>query len=128
MVNIRASLAKARSAQLFAPSEETVLTNCAKSLFYKDRNWERILRVGLEAGVSSRKIERLSLWLSKNEVDVKRQDAKLLLAALKEHKDFRAECGSILEFPNTLYWKDLYRQITMTPEGARATRRRAKLS
>jgi hypothetical protein len=82
MVNIRASLDEAVRTGLIKAADKRGLSDVAKSLFYKDRTWERILANGPKVGVTRSVIMRLSKWLPDNAIDVKRQDARRLLEAM----------------------------------------------
>lgn len=79
MVNIRATLARAGECGVIDPSVCAALVALAKGLFYPERNYDRLLRVGAARGLASDQCDRLSAWLGSGQVDVKRDDAVELL-------------------------------------------------
>lgn len=85
MVNVRATIAKALQLQLVAPSLATTLVEIAKSLFYKRRTYDAMLRRARELGESHDALHRFAEWLPNGQVDQKRQDALDMLAAMSDH-------------------------------------------
>jgi hypothetical protein len=84
MVNIRSTLAAAASAGLLATQSRDALVRAAKALFYPDRSWHRVLRDGVERGLSEREIEAVRTWLPAGRIDQKRGDALAMLAAMRD--------------------------------------------
>ena len=85
MVNVRATIARALQLELVASPLATMLLEIAKSLFYKDRTYETMLRRAGELGASSDALRSLADWLPLGQVDQKRQDALEMLATMSEH-------------------------------------------
>lgn len=80
MVNIRATLGRAQRSELIDTSMHDALIDIGKSIFFKERSFERMLdlaRSQLQADLTP-----LSRWLSVNRVNVKEDDARALLRRL----------------------------------------------
>ena len=85
MVNVRATIARALQLEEVTPPLATMLLEIAKSLFYKDRSYEEMLRRARELGASHDALRRFSEWLPRGQVDQKRLDALEMLAAMSDH-------------------------------------------
>jgi hypothetical protein len=84
MVNIRATLAAAHSAGIIDTSAHDRLIAHAKALFFPERTWGQIWRAAETGGVSVDAISAARIFVASNAVDVKREDALLLLRTLRE--------------------------------------------
>jgi hypothetical protein len=74
MVNIRATVRAARAAEVIDAKQGDAMIAFAKSLYYGDRNWKRIL-----ANPKFEQNDGFSAWLKANEVDQKQRDALALI-------------------------------------------------
>jgi hypothetical protein len=110
MVNIRATVEKASRCEVLTEKEGDTLTSCAKHLFYKDRTWDVILRVGRDAGLSHHTEKNLRSWLPGNEEDLKQHDARTLISEMLAWHDSGASSRRP-EFPDTLYWQEMKRRV-----------------
>ena len=79
MVNIRATVSAALKAGVISEEQQFQIIAAAKSLYYGDRNWPRILE-DVESGLA----QAVTDWLPGNEVDQKQADAVLLLDRMAE--------------------------------------------
>jgi hypothetical protein len=79
LVNIRATLEAAERGGAIDEAARRQLVEVAKSLFYQDRTWDRLIEA-LPAGGDGR--QRLRSWLKVNKVDRKREDALAMLDAM----------------------------------------------
>ena len=79
MVNIRATVSAALKAGVISEEQQLQIIAAAKSLYYGDRNWPRILE-DVESGLA----QAVTDWLPGNEVDQKQADAVLLLNGMAE--------------------------------------------
>jgi len=86
MVNIRATLAEAARVGVLAPDVAARLTDIAKSLFYKQRAYDAVLRKAAVSGLPAMPLRALAAWFPANRVDQKRHDAEALLAAIRCHR------------------------------------------
>lgn len=79
MVNMRATLEAAERGGVIDAATRRMLVEVAKSLFYQDRTWDRLIDA-LPAGGEGR--QRLRSWLKVDKVDRKREDALKMLDAM----------------------------------------------
>jgi hypothetical protein len=84
MVNVRATLGAARAAGVLAKDEAAGLEGIAKSLFYPDRCYPRILEAALASGMDGLRLAAFREWLPSGRVDQKRCDAIAMLQAIGE--------------------------------------------
>lgn len=82
MVNIRATLDQAARADILTPGSAARLTEIAKSLFYKDRIYEAVLKRAVLCGSAEAPLRDFAVWLPSNRSDQKRRDAEALLTAI----------------------------------------------
>lgn len=84
MVNIRATLDKAVAEGILDPPLAARLTEIGKTLFYKERSWDAILRLAAEGGPRTA-LDDFAARLSGGQVDQKRIDAFEMIAAIHAH-------------------------------------------
>jgi hypothetical protein len=89
MVNIRATLHRAATADVITSSSAEALTALAKRMFYAQRCYPALLEAGADAGLSSAELGRFRVWVSTDRVDQKRADAEQLLEYLTA---WQADC------------------------------------
>jgi hypothetical protein len=110
-VNVRASLSLAQHLGIVSDADAAILIGCAKSLFYKDRHWERILTMGRQKAIKERRLQELRDWLPTGQVDVKAEDARELIRTMGEwHPDQTR--SKMTEFPDTIYWQELLHRLS----------------
>ncbi len=109
MVNIRATLAAATAQAVVAGSTRARLEAIAKDLFYWDRNYERVVREGLEGGLPPAEIEALRKWLPGGRVDAKREDALTMLRAMRPFAHERSPKKVTYRLEHTHTWQALQR-------------------
>lgn len=80
MVNIRATLDRARVSGIVGEGFAQALAGIAKQQFYKDRSWQTLLRLA----PTGNELARLSQWLPGNAIDLKRDDAVKMALAMAE--------------------------------------------
>jgi hypothetical protein len=83
MVNIRATLDKAILAGVLDSWLVPRLIEIGKGLFYKERNWDRILQIAVGQGLSPMPINSFAAWLPVGRVDQKRSDALEMINAIR---------------------------------------------
>ena len=81
MVNVRATIDRASQLGVIAPELAASLVRIAKSLFYKDRTYEAIIKAAAEHGLAPEALDRFTNWLPAGNVDQKRVDAAVDQAA-----------------------------------------------
>ena len=82
MVNIRATLEKATAEGLIEQALGHRLTELSKSLFYKERNWNSIFRLGADHNLP---LADFTVWLRSGQVDEKRIDALEMITVIHTH-------------------------------------------
>jgi hypothetical protein len=85
MVNIRATLDNAAAEGILDGQLVASLRDIAKSLFYKERSWNEILRLGADGGLPTMKLADFAAWRRDTQFDQKRIDALEMLAAIRAH-------------------------------------------
>lgn len=84
MVNIRATLAQARSKGVIDEAARDALVAGLKAVAYPERNLPGSLTVGGDTCLDDATRDRLAAWLPSGRVDVKAADARAMLAAMAE--------------------------------------------
>lgn len=83
MVNIRATLSAAARAGVIGASSREALVRIAKAMFYQERTYESLLERAAGAGMAAQEIAALRDWLPRGKVNLKRDDALEMLAAMR---------------------------------------------
>lgn len=83
MVNIRHGLRLARRAGCISRREERWLCGLAKRTYFPQRSFEQVLADGA-AGIPRRRLDALRAFLAQRRPDIKRDDALLLLRAVRD--------------------------------------------
>jgi hypothetical protein len=83
MVNIRATLDKAVAEGFLEPALSTRLADIGKTLFYKERSWDTILRLATGSGLPPAPLDDFAALLRCGPVDQKRADALEMVAAIR---------------------------------------------
>jgi len=84
MVNIRATLARAESADVITPANRAALERIGKDFYYGERSYANILERAAEQGLPAQELEALGRWLPNGRVNQKREDALAMLRAMRE--------------------------------------------
>ena len=87
MVNIRATLDAATEDGIIDRALSARLTDIAKGLFYKERSYETLLAAAATGGMPGAALRAFAAWLPGGRVDRKREDAAVMLAAIRAHLD-----------------------------------------
>lgn len=103
MVNVRATLSLAVGNGFLIAREMEVLDHAAREIFFKDRNWRRILESS-QSLKPHRKME-LSRILPAIQVDQKRQDAIMLVERLAVSGSEPVHAGK-WTFQTTSFWRE----------------------
>jgi hypothetical protein len=83
MVNIRATLAAAQKNAVISAPTGRALEALAKRLFYQDRTYATLIRLGTEAGLRRGEIDRVREWLPAGKINQKKRDAVQMLQEMK---------------------------------------------
>ncbi|MGI9464711.1 MAG: TfuA-like protein, partial [Aestuariivirgaceae bacterium] len=84
MVNIRASIDKAKQDKVLSGKTARRLTDVAKSIFYMDRTWDEMFGTAAGSKLPADEIAAFKDWLPAGRVDLKRQDALAMLAVMRD--------------------------------------------
>jgi len=87
MVDVRATMSAAEAAGIVSTRSHRTVVHAAKSLFYRDRLYPRILRAALDLGADPTEIQALQAYLPNGRVGQKRADALEMLATIKLRLD-----------------------------------------
>lgn len=112
MVNIRVTLRRAHEAGVISEATSLALIGIAKSLFYPERSFQRIIDIA-ERDSRLSQVERLREWLPAGAVDQKREDALAMLARVRDDLRRMTEEGPPVRsfhFEYTEAWHELRQQ------------------
>lgn len=84
MVNIRRTLTNAQAGGVVTATTKESLERIAKGLFYPRRAYSEILNRGAAEGLPEDQLSALQSWLESGRVDLKREDALEMLAAMRD--------------------------------------------
>ncbi len=112
MVNIRATLAAAVTAEVIGTATHNRLVSLAKAMFFPDRDYESIMHAGQEAGVSAAELDKLRAWLPAGRVDQKRLDAIEMLRTMRRQLESGRPPKQVhYSFQHTDAWEQVRRQV-----------------
>lgn len=83
MVNIRATLAKARDQGVIGGRTGAALVRLAKELYYPWRDYDHIVRLGGAEGLDPDELAHFLTWVTEHRVERKREDALAMLHAMR---------------------------------------------
>lgn len=117
LVNIRATLAAAEAAQVLRAATRSGLLVAARSLYYPDRTYQRLVALGEAAGLASAELQQLCEFLDAGgRVDQKRLDALALLEALRARvAEGIAPKQVRYRFEHTDAWEELLTAVAKQP-------------
>lgn len=85
LVNIRMTLKAAMEAGILNSGQENALIEIARKIFYPERNYQNVILNGVKTGIiTDTEKKKLMDFIKINEVDIKRQDAILVLEKIRE--------------------------------------------
>jgi hypothetical protein len=108
MVDIRATIAAAKSANVISQRTADTLVRIAKDIFFKERNWDVFIGLAADSALPKAQLARLMRWLPTNRVERKRRDALHMVEAMRRllgarPRPFRPR----FKFQHTVYWQNL---------------------
>jgi hypothetical protein len=96
LVNLRHGLELATRARVISAALRTRLVELARTRFYRERSWPRLVEDARAAGVAARPLVALEAWLAdRPPPDRKAADARLLLARLARAPRARVRRSSV---------------------------------
>ena len=119
MVNIRATMRKAVDEGVLPAGTGAALIDIAKSLYYKNRSYDRVLCEAIARQLPSGDLARVKSWLPKNQVNQKRLDAIAMLRAISEAQA-AALAPKVVSyvFEHTTLWESVEQQFGTDAGGA----------
>ena len=116
LFNIRATLESACQNNIITRNTFDSILTVAKNLHYRARLWQKILRLAHEEGIDRAQITVLEQWLENpdNKIDVKRNDAILLLKTLSSSAD-KITAAEPFTFNRSAFFRALQRNIACRP-------------
>lgn len=117
MVNIRATLRRAMAEGVIPPADGKVLIGLAKSLYYKQRGYDRLLTEAARHHLSPETIAALKAWLPANRVNQKRLDAIEMLEQIGRMSAAERTPKEVsYHFERTTFWMAVERQYAPAAE------------
>ena len=112
MVNIRATLAAAAASGIVDPATAGALERVAKSLYYPDRSYVRILDQAASLNLPPSELNALRQWLPTGRVNRMREDAIAMLRMMREQ--LRADSSQRVQYEieHTVNWDKAMRHWT----------------
>jgi len=83
MVNMRVTFEAAAGADIIVHDTAASLIAIAKSLFFKERSYPRVLRHAADQGLPPDELSALQDWLPSGRIDQKESDARAMLSVMK---------------------------------------------
>ncbi|WFU01571.1 TfuA-like protein [Rhizobium sp. CB3171] len=106
LVNVRATLSHCLRMSLVTKAEHDHLLSTAKSIFFKDRTYRKIVS---SCTLDSSRAAELIAILRDNNINQKLQDAELLVQTVTQASDERITKKTDWTFEKTNFWKALFR-------------------
>jgi hypothetical protein len=117
MVNIRVTLDKAIADRVIDQPLGDRLTKIGKTLFYKERSWDEILRLAAGGGLPPMPLDNFAIWLRAGTIDQKRADASEMTAAIRAHLAAGVTPLSVqYPFRDTGYHRAAARRLALKPK------------
>lgn len=112
MVNIRATLASAETAQVISAATRRELEGIAKAFFYAERSYPAILMQAARAGLPASEIDAFRAWLPTERINQKRLDAQSMLREMRKYLADDPEPKSVsYAFEYTDMWDEVSRLV-----------------
>ena len=108
MVNIRATVGKARSSGVLDEETAASMLGVAKRLYYAERTYAHVMEIAEAEGIPASTLESFRRWLPAGVVNQKRDDAVAMLQAM--HACLDAGCAPgppAFVFEDSLWWHEL---------------------
>ena len=106
MVNIRRTLSDAYAEGTISAAARQALESLAKELPYRRRSFQAVLSIASKLDVDPEELARLEAWLPRGRVDQKREDAIMMLRAMREQQKPETEAlAPTFHFEHTTLWE-----------------------
>jgi len=104
-VNVRATLERAREEGVITLSENQVILQVTRSIYYKQRSRQTLFEHVRSTFEDKKRGRQLTEWMSENWIDQKREDAKIVLMEILNRKVDTHDNSIDFTFQETGYWK-----------------------
>lgn len=117
LVNVRASLMRAKAASLLTEHETKAILSAARSIHYKERTQHAVFEclkttIGTSSSeAAANSIREKAVWLDAHWVDQKYLDAIELVNALSEYSGPDKTESSKFAFHETVFWRNFVRAL-----------------
>jgi hypothetical protein len=108
MVNVRATFGHAKDEGIINSNVCEQLTAIAKSIYFPERTFPAIFRKAAAAGISPEKLDEMATFVKTKYVDLKRQDAILLLETLRDLPDSSPQAKPNFSLIRNQFFSNLY--------------------
>lgn len=108
MVNVRATFCHAKDEGIINSNVCEQLTAIAKSIYFPERTFPAIFRKAAAAGISPEKLDEMATFVKTKYVDIKRQDAILLLETLRDLPDSSPQVKPNFSLIRNQFFSNLY--------------------
>jgi hypothetical protein len=108
MVNVRATFGHAKDEGIINSNVCEQLTAIAKSIYFPERTFPAIFRKAAAAGISPGKLYEMATFVKTKYVDLKRQDAILLLETLRDLPDSSPQAKPNFSLIRNQFFSNLY--------------------
>lgn len=108
MVNVRATFCHAKDEGIINSNVCEQLTAIAKSIYFPERTFPAIFRKAAAAGISPEKLDEMATFVKTKYVDLKRQDAILLLETLRDLPDSSPQVKPNFSLIRNQFFSNLY--------------------
>jgi len=108
MVNVRATFHRAKNEGIINKNLCEQLTAIAKSIYFPERTFSAIFRKAATAGILPDILEEMAHFAKENYVDIKRQDAILLLETLRDLPESLPQSQPNFSLVRNQFFSNLY--------------------
>jgi hypothetical protein len=105
MVNVRAAVQRAEVRGLITHSVSQTLVRLAKSIFFKQRTYDRVLEVAASTGIDSAALRQFAVFLRDERPDQKLFDGQALMRVIKKDVADLVPLRVSYEFQATAAWE-----------------------
>jgi hypothetical protein len=110
MVNVRATFCRAKNEGIIDNSVCEQLSAIAKSIYFPERTFPAIFRKAAAAGISPEKLDGMATFVKAKYVDLKRQDAILLLETLRDLPEILPQVKPNFSLIRNQFFSNLYQR------------------
>jgi hypothetical protein len=122
MVNVRATLQRAKDEGIINDELYEQLTAIAKSIYFPERTFPAVFRKASMAGISPDKLQELANFVNEKYVNIKRQDVILLLETLRDLPESLPQSQPSFTLARNQFFSSLYnRDRTVLRNGTTVT-------